>query len=124
MEIQRPRQQHVPGLKTKESICGKSLSIFLQRFSISSLFKCLILFHFTDEDLCNTMTCGAGEAYLNGECRCGDIPSCVGEISGSYCDFESSQCKCSRNQETCANGLICTHGVCEGSQNVLSMNIE
>ena len=68
----------------------------------------------TQEDLCSAMTCGALETCINGECKCGNISSCAGESSGSYCDAENSQCKCSKDQASCLDGYICANGVCEG----------
>ena len=64
------------------------------------------------------MTCGAGEMCINGECRCGNTQSCVGEVTGSYCDSENNRCKCSKDQDACTDGLICINGICQGKKNI------
>ena len=53
-------------------------------------------------------TCGgnhacnvAGEICQNGQCMCGNISSCGGKMSGSYCDSTRSKCKCSSTVDAC-----------------------
>ena len=87
-------------------ICNKTLLSNLY-FNQSLLVK----------ELCNKKTCGVGETCRGGECKCGNAfgaPSCSGRIDGSFCDYEQSRCKCSRDVDSCSEGFLCIHGICQG----------
>ena len=50
----------------------------------------------------------------DGACRCGTSCSCEHNLSGSFCDPDANQCKCSASEDTCVEGLLCdiTEGKC------------
>ena len=49
-----------------------------------------------------------------GSCKCGNSDSCVGNITGSFCDSSNNKCKCAQNVDACKNGQTCNDGQCKG----------
>lgn len=61
-----------------------------------------------DQDPCRV----AGEQCKSGTCMCGAASSCEGKSTGSFCDPQTSVCKCSQNTDSCPNGVECDNGDC------------
>ena len=53
-----------------------------------------------------------GEHCHSGKCMCGTELSCEGKLTGSYCDAQSSTCKCAPNVDSCPDGVECGEGKC------------
>ena len=43
---------------------------------------------------------------------CGTVDSCANKTTGSYCQADQGQCKCSKHVEACAEGEECKNGMC------------
>lgn len=67
---------------------------------------------------CNTTACNnKGETCSGRLCKCGEKISCKNRVSGSYCDFANSKCKCSENTDACQFPEVCKNGRCGESLN-------
>ena len=57
--------------------------------------------------------CTGDEICVSRQCKCGSIPSCVGAVTGSYCDAKNSICKCAIGVAAChISGETCMSGAC------------
>ena len=62
---------------------------------------------------CSNVTCSIpGETCKEGLCMCGTVDSCANKTSGSYCQADQNQCKCSKDVEACAEEEECKNGMC------------
>ena len=44
--------------------------------------------------------------------QCGDTPSCIGQMTGEFCDASKGECKCSEYVDACQYPETCYQGVC------------
>ena len=71
----------------------------------------------TYDDPCDGIVCNVeNEKCVDGICKCNQACSCEHSLSGSYCDWANSKCKCSETVDACEGNLSCdkTDGTCRG----------